>query len=65
MRKEVYNYLQRTGRMKRRDVLKGMAGAGSVAAFSGVFTGASVRPVWAQDSAALRALIARYRYSRS
>ncbi|MAQ83785.1 MAG: sugar ABC transporter substrate-binding protein [Maritimibacter sp.] len=57
MRKEVYNYLQRTGRMKRRDVLKGMAGAGSVAAFSGVFTGASVRPVWAQDSAALRAEI--------
>ena len=51
MTPELYRALAR-GRVGRRAVLGGMA-----ATAGGVFTGASVRPVWAQDSASLRAEI--------
>ena len=47
MKRHIYEYMQRTGRMKRRDVLKGMGATGGLAAFSGVATGTSVRPAWA------------------
>ncbi len=54
---EIYNHLQRTGKLSRRNMLKGMAGVGAMAAVSGAATGTSVRPAWAQDSANLRAEI--------
>ncbi|MDE2914614.1 MAG: extracellular solute-binding protein [Paracoccaceae bacterium] len=57
MKVEIYDYLRRRGALKRRDVLKGMAGAGTLAAFSGVASGIGVRPVWAADNAGLRAEI--------
>jgi multiple sugar transport system substrate-binding protein len=55
MKTSVYNYMKRAGKMQRRDVLKGLGAAGTMAAFSGVATGASVRPVWAASHGSLRA----------
>ena len=55
MKKSVYNYMKRAGKMQRRDVLKGLGAAGTMAAFSGVATGASVRPAWAASHGSLRA----------
>ena len=57
MRKDLYNYMRRTGKMRRRDVLKGIGATGTLAAFSGVATGTSVRPAWAAAHGALRAEI--------
>ncbi|NRG18298.1 extracellular solute-binding protein [Rhizobiales bacterium] len=57
MKVDLYNQLMRAGRLGRRDVLKGMASTGALAAFSGVATGISARPVWAADNASLRAQI--------
>ena len=55
MKVEVFEHFRRNGAIRRRDMLKGMAGAGTLAAFSGVSTGLGVRPVWAADNAQLRA----------
>lgn len=55
MKTSVYNYMKRAGKMQRRDVLKGLGATGTMAAFSGVATGASVRPVWAASHDSLRA----------
>ena len=55
MKSSIYNYMKRAGKMQRRDVLKGLGAAGTMAAFSGVATGASVRPVWAASHGSLRA----------
>ncbi len=55
MKVEVFDHFWRNGAIRRRDMLKGMAGAGTLAAFSGVSTGLGVRPVWAADNAQLRA----------
>ena len=55
MKVEVFDHFRRNGAIRRRDMLKGMAGAGTLAAFSGVSTGLGVRPVWAADNAQLRA----------
>ncbi|MDE0209570.1 MAG: substrate-binding domain-containing protein [Boseongicola sp.] len=55
MKTSVYNYMKRAGKMQRRDMLKGLGAAGTMAAFSGVATGASVRPVWAASHGSLRA----------
>ena len=57
MRVEIYEYLRRTGKLRRRDVLKGMGATAGLAAFSGVSTGTSVRPAWAAGHGALRAEI--------
>ena len=55
MKTSVYNYMKRAGKMQRRDMLKGLGAAGTMAAFSGVATGASVRPVWAASHGSVRA----------
>ena len=55
MKTSVYNYMKRAGKMQRRDVLKGLGAAGTMAAFSGVATGTSVRPAWAASHGSLRA----------
>ncbi|MBT8417082.1 MAG: extracellular solute-binding protein, partial [Silicimonas sp.] len=57
MRREIYDYMRRTGKLKRRDVLRGIGATGTMAAFSGVATGTSVRPAWAANHADLRAEI--------
>lgn len=57
MRKDLYDHMRRAGKMRRRDVLKGIGATGTLAAFSGVATGASVRPAWAAGHGALRAEI--------
>ncbi|NND19363.1 MAG: extracellular solute-binding protein [Silicimonas sp.] len=57
MRREIYDYMRRTGKLKRRDVLRGIGATGTMAAFSGVATGTSVRPAWAASHADLRAEI--------
>ena len=57
MRKDLYEHMRRAGKMRRRDVLKGIGATGTLAAFSGVATGTSVRPAWAGGHAALRAEI--------
>ena len=57
MKVELYNHLLRSGRIRRRDMLKGMAGMGTLGAMSGVATGIGLRPAWAQDNASLRAAI--------
>ena len=59
MKVEVYDYLRKRGAIRRREVLKGMAGAGTLAAFSGVSTGIGVRSAWAADNAQLRAEMLR------
>lgn len=59
MKVEVYDYLRKRGSIRRREVLKGMAGAGTLAAFSGVSTGIGVRSAWAADNAQLRAEMLR------
>ena len=55
MKVEIYDYLRKRGAIRRREVLKGMAGAGTIAAFSGISTGIGVRSAWAADNAQLRA----------
>ena len=55
MKTSVYNYMKRAGKIQRRDVLKGLGATGTMAAFSGVATGAGVRPVWAASHDSLRA----------
>lgn len=55
MKTSVYNYMKRAGKIRRRDVLKGLGATGTMAAFSGVATGAGVRPVWAASHDSLRA----------
>ncbi|MDE0694659.1 MAG: substrate-binding domain-containing protein, partial [Boseongicola sp.] len=55
MKASVYNYMKRAGKIQRRDVLKGLGAASTMAAFSGVATGASVRPAWAASHGSLRA----------
>ena len=55
MKTSVYNYMKRAGKIQRRDVLKGLGATGTMAAFSGVATGARVRPVWAASHGSLRA----------
>ena len=55
MKTSVYNYMKRAGKMQRRDLLKGLGAAGTMAAISGVATGASVRPAWAASHGSLRA----------
>ena len=55
MKTSVYNYMKRAGKIQRRDVLKGLGATGTMAAFSGVATGAGVRPVWAASHGSLRA----------
>ncbi len=57
MRRDLYNYMMRTGKLGRRDVLKGAAATAGLSAFAGVSTGISVRPAWADAHAALRAEI--------
>ena len=57
MRPEIYNYMKRAGKLRRRDVLKGIGATGTMAAFAGVSTGASVRPAWAAAHDSLRAEI--------
>ena len=57
MRKDLYEQMRRAGKIRRRDVLKGIGATGTLAAFSGVATGASVRPAWAAGHSALRAEI--------
>jgi len=57
MRRELYEYMRRAGKMQRRDVLKGIGATGTLAAFSGVATGTSVRPAWAASHDQLRAEI--------
>jgi multiple sugar transport system substrate-binding protein len=57
MRPEIYNYMKRTGKLRRRDVLKGIGATSTMAAFAGVSTGASVRPAWAAAHGNLRAEI--------
>ncbi len=57
MKKHIYDRLVRSGRLRRRDMLKGMGATGALAAFSGVATGTSVRPAWAAAHGALRAEI--------
>ena len=57
MKTDLYNYALRSGRIKRRDLLKSAGAMGTLAAFSGVATGMGARPVWAQDNASLRAEI--------
>ncbi len=57
MKKHIYDQLVRSGKLGRRDMLKGMGATGAMAAFSGVATGASVRPAWAAAHGALRAEI--------
>ena len=57
MRPEIYNHMKRTGKLRRRDVLKGMGATSAMAAFSGVATGISARPAWAAGHASLRAEI--------
>ena len=54
MTPELHRLLLSRGRMSRRAAMGGMA-----ATAGGVFTGASVRPVWAQEAASLRAEILR------
>ena len=51
MKREIYDYMLRAGKIRRRDVLKGVGATGTLAAFSGVSTGISVRPAWAVASA--------------
>ncbi len=57
MKRNMYDYMRRAGKMQRRDVLKGMGAAGGLAAFSGVSTGIGARPAWADGHASLRAEI--------
>ncbi len=57
MKVEIYNALMARSAMTRRGLLKGAAGMGGLAAFSGVSTGVSVRPAWAGGHANLRAEI--------
>ena len=57
MRREIYNAMLRSGKIRRRDVLKGLGATGTLAAFSGVATGTSVRPAWAAGHEGLRAEI--------
>ena len=55
MKVEMFEYMRRRGALRRREVLKGMASVGTLAAVGGVATGTSVRPVWASDAASRRA----------
>ena len=57
MRREIYNAMLRSGKISRRNMLKGAGATAAVAATGGVFTGASVRPAYAAGHAALRAAI--------
>ncbi|MCY3995587.1 MAG: extracellular solute-binding protein [Rhodobacter sp.] len=57
MKTGVYNYMKRAGKLRRRDMLKGLTATGAVTAFSGVATGAGVRPAWAASHDRLRAEI--------
>ncbi|WP_421852964.1 extracellular solute-binding protein [Oricola sp.] len=57
MKVGLYNHLLRSGRLSRRRLLQGAASVGAASAIGGVATGLSARPVWAQDSASLRAAI--------
>lgn len=56
MKPHIYDYLTR-GKMSRRNMLKGAAATGTLAALSGVSTGISVKPAWADAHGALRASI--------
>ncbi len=49
MKVELYEIAMRRG-LSRRRLLQTAAGAGAAAAMGGVFTGASVRPAWAQGN---------------
>ncbi len=55
MKLEIFEHAKRRGAIRRREMLKGMASVGTLAAFSGVSTGIATRPAWASDAAALRA----------
>ncbi|MEL6168714.1 MAG: twin-arginine translocation signal domain-containing protein [Pseudomonadota bacterium] len=57
MRREIYDYMMRAGKLSRRNMLKGMAATGAATAAGGVFTGTSVRPAWAAGHESLRAEI--------
>ena len=57
MKVGLYNHMLRSGKISRRNMLKGAAATGTLAAFSGVSTGISVRPAWADGHAALRQAI--------
>ena len=57
MKVDVYNHLLRTGRISRRNILKGMASTGALAAASGVMTTASLRPASAASHGNVRAEI--------
>ncbi|PRX37236.1 multiple sugar transport system substrate-binding protein [Meinhardsimonia xiamenensis] len=57
MRREIYEAMMKAGKISRRNMLKGAAATGAVAAFSGVSTGVSVRPAWAAAHESLRAAI--------
>ena len=57
MRREIYEHFCRTGKVRRRDVLKGIGATGTLAALSGVATGTAVRPAWAASHGSLRAAI--------
>ncbi len=57
MRLEIYDAMLRTGKISRRNVLKGATATAGAAALGGVFTGTSVRPAWAAGHEALRAEI--------
>lgn len=57
MKREIYNSILSAGKINRRNMMKGAASIGAVAAAGGVFTGTSVRPAYASNDAALRAAI--------
>jgi len=57
MKTGIYNYMKRAGKLRRRDMLKGLTATGAMTAFSGVATGAVVRPAWAASHDRLRAEI--------
>jgi len=57
MKTGIYNYMKRAGKLRRRDMLKGLTVTGAMTAFSGVATGAVVRPAWAASHDRLRAEI--------
>ena len=57
LKTHIYNHALRAGKLNRRSLLKGAASTAGLAAFAGVSTGISARPVWAAAHAALRAEI--------
>jgi multiple sugar transport system substrate-binding protein len=60
MKYALYDYLLRSGKLGRREFLKGISATALTATAGGVFTGTSVRPVYAADNAALRAEILKH-----